>query len=81
MHELLYFNLIKSYIFLFLDLIGAIEVALKKKDKGPEATCRIPLITSQTEEQLFLSSSAKVLLSLFNITSFINDFQRKCFLK
>ncbi|KAK2723800.1 hypothetical protein QYM36_002219 [Artemia franciscana] len=41
------------------DLIGAIEVALKKKDKGPEATCRIPLITSQTEEQLFLSSSAK----------------------
>lgn len=34
------------------------EIALMKKE--PEPICRVPLITSQKEEQLLISSSTKV---------------------
>lgn len=43
-----------------LDLADFCDRALQNKQKEPEPICRVPLITSQKEEQLLISSSQKV---------------------
>lgn len=43
-----------------LDLADFCDRALQNKQKEPEPICRVPLITSQKEEQLLISSSVKV---------------------
>lgn len=43
-----------------LDLADFCDRALQNKQKEPEPICRVPLITSQKEEQLLISSSLKV---------------------
>nr|CAG4651964.1 EOG090X090D [Triops cancriformis] len=46
------------------DLISACEAFLKKKDHETEPICRVPLITSQREEQLLISTSTKPVVKL-----------------
>lgn len=42
------------------ELASACEQALLKKQREAEPICRVPLITSQKEEQLLISSTTKV---------------------
>nr|CAD7429260.1 unnamed protein product [Timema monikensis] len=42
------------------ELVESCEQALVKKEREAEPICRVPLITSQKEEQLLISSTAKV---------------------
>lgn len=43
------------------ELAGACEQALLKKEREAEPICRVPLITSQKEEQLLINSTTKVI--------------------
>lgn len=47
-----------------LDLADFCDRALQNKQKEPEPICRVPLITSQKEEQLLISSSQKPVVKL-----------------
>lgn len=47
------------------ELVESCERALMKKD--PEPICRVPLITSQKEEQSLISASTKVCFNFNNI--------------
>lgn len=42
------------------ELIESCELALMKKEREVEPICRVPLITSQKEEQMLISTSTKV---------------------
>ncbi|PSN53500.1 hypothetical protein C0J52_16747 [Blattella germanica] len=42
------------------ELAESCEQALLKKERDAEPICRVPLITSQKEEQLLISSTSKV---------------------
>lgn len=47
------------------ELIDSCEIALKmKKEREVEPICRVPLITSQREEQLLISTCTKVFIIL-----------------
>ncbi|XP_065347917.1 BTB/POZ domain-containing adapter for CUL3-mediated RhoA degradation protein 3 isoform X1 [Cloeon dipterum] len=46
------------------DLIEACEMALLKREREAEPICRVPLITSQKEEQLLINSTAKPIVKL-----------------
>jgi BTB/POZ domain-containing adapter for CUL3-mediated RhoA degradation protein len=43
------------------DLIESCEMALVKREREAEPICRVPLITSQKEEQLLITSTLKVI--------------------
>lgn len=43
------------------ELAESCEQALLKKERDAEPICRVPLITSQKEEQLLISSTSKVM--------------------
>jgi hypothetical protein len=51
------------------ELAESCEQALLKKERDAEPICRVPLITSQKEEQLLISSTSKVIWILIFITS------------
>jgi BTB/POZ domain-containing adapter for CUL3-mediated RhoA degradation protein len=42
------------------ELAESCEQALLRKERDTEPICRVPLITSQKEEQLLISSTSKV---------------------
>lgn len=42
------------------ELVESCELALMKKEREVEPICRVPLITSQREEQLLISTCTKV---------------------
>lgn len=46
------------------DLVDSCERALVKKEREAEPICRVPLITSQKEEQLLISSTPKPVVKL-----------------
>jgi hypothetical protein len=46
------------------ELAESCEQALLKKERDAEPICRVPLITSQKEEQLLISSTSKVLCGI-----------------
>ncbi|XP_046680239.1 BTB/POZ domain-containing adapter for CUL3-mediated RhoA degradation protein 3 [Homalodisca vitripennis] len=46
------------------ELAGACEQALLKKEREAEPICRVPLITSQKEEQLLINSTPKPVVKL-----------------
>nr|CAD7598267.1 unnamed protein product [Timema genevievae] len=46
------------------ELVESCEQALVKKEREAEPICRVPLITSQKEEQLLISSTAKPVVKL-----------------
>ncbi|XP_063225206.1 BTB/POZ domain-containing adapter for CUL3-mediated RhoA degradation protein 3 [Bacillus rossius redtenbacheri] len=46
------------------ELVESCEQALLRKEREAEPICRVPLITSQREEQLLLSSTAKPVVKL-----------------
>ncbi|KAJ8879524.1 hypothetical protein PR048_020132 [Dryococelus australis] len=46
------------------ELVESCEQALLKKEREAEPICRVPLITSQHEEQLLISSTAKPVVKL-----------------
>lgn len=52
--------LAEAKYYCILDLADFCDRALQNKQKEPEPICRVPLITSQKEEQLLISSSVKV---------------------
>jgi len=51
------------------ELAESCEQALLKRERDAEPICRVPLITSQKEEQLLISSTSKVVWILIFITS------------
>jgi BTB/POZ domain-containing adapter for CUL3-mediated RhoA degradation protein len=54
------------------ELASAIEQALVKKERDAEPICRVPLITSQKEEQLLIGSTSKVKYHLFKLFTIKN---------
>lgn len=50
--------LVEAKYYCISELVDSCERALLKKE--PEPICRVPLITSQKEEQTLISSSSKV---------------------
>jgi len=46
------------------DLVESCELALLKREREAEPICRVPLITSQKEEQLLINSTAKVVTAV-----------------
>lgn len=46
------------------ELAESCEQALQKKDRGTNPICRVPLITSQREEQLLISNTSKPVVKL-----------------
>ena len=50
---------IEAKYYLVQELVDLIETQLKRKEEL-EPICRVPLITSQKEEQILISSTAKV---------------------
>jgi len=50
------------------ELAESCEQALLKRERDAEPICRVPLITSQKEEQLLISSTSKVAWILIFIT-------------
>lgn len=61
--------LAEAKYYCILDLADFCDRALQNKQKEPEPICRVPLITSQKEEQLLISSSVKVNISTFFLLS------------
>lgn len=51
--------LVEAKYYCIGDLVDSCERALLKKE--PEPICRVPLITSQKEEQTLINTSAKVI--------------------
>jgi BTB/POZ domain-containing adapter for CUL3-mediated RhoA degradation protein len=49
------------------ELAGACEQALMKKEREAEPICRVPLITSQKEEQILINSTPKVIVNVFHL--------------
>lgn len=46
------------------ELAESCEQALQRKDRETDPICRVPLITSQKEEQLLISSTTKPVVKL-----------------
>lgn len=46
------------------ELAESCEQALQKKERETEPICRVPLITSQREEQLLISNTTKPVVKL-----------------
>lgn len=55
--------LAESKYYCILELASACDNALVKKERDAEPICRVPLITSQKEEQLLINSTSKVITS------------------
>lgn len=53
--------LAEAKYYCILELASACEAALLKKERDAEPICRVPLITSQKEEQLLINSTSKVI--------------------
>lgn len=56
--------LAEAKYFLIEELTEACLQALNKKERDAEPICRVPLITSQREEQLLIMSTSKVIKNL-----------------
>lgn len=56
--------LAEAKYYLIQELVESCECALKRREPGVEAICRVPLITSSNEEQLLLNSSTKPVVKL-----------------
>ena len=56
--------LAEAKYYLITELIDGCEKALQKKEREREPICRVPLITSQSEEQYLISSSTKPVVKL-----------------
>lgn len=52
--------LAEAKYFLIQELTDSCQQALAKKEHEAEPICRVPLITSQKEEQLLIMSTSKV---------------------
>lgn len=48
--------------YLVQGLVDSCEAALRKREKALEPICRVPLITSQNEEEILISNTTKVWL-------------------
>lgn len=58
--------LAEAKYFLIEELTESCQQALTKKEREAEPICRVPLITSQKEEQLLIMSTSKVNFTIFN---------------
>lgn len=56
--------LAEAKYYLIQGLVDSCEGALKRREPGVEAICRVPLITSSSEEQLLINSSTKPVVKL-----------------
>lgn len=56
--------LAEAKYYCILELAAACEAALMKKEREAEPICRVPLITSQKEEQLLINSTSKPVVKL-----------------
>ncbi|XP_014288280.1 BTB/POZ domain-containing adapter for CUL3-mediated RhoA degradation protein 3 [Halyomorpha halys] len=56
--------LAEAKYYCILELASACEQALLKKEREAEPICRVPLITSQKEEQLLINSTSKPVVKL-----------------
>lgn len=52
--------LAEAKYYLIDELVESCQKALAKKERDAEPICRVPLITSQKEEQLLIMSTTKV---------------------
>lgn len=57
--------LAEAKYFLIEELTDSCQQALAKKEREAEPICRVPLITSQKEEQLLIMSTCKVCILLY----------------
>lgn len=60
--------LAEAKYFLIEELTDSCQQALAKKERDAEPICRVPLITSQKEEQLLIMATAKVSLLCICLT-------------